>query len=61
MTSKTSQFQRKLSLFAADAKSMCTNIDTKIGVIAVREFLEGNKEKITHSFPSQIFFPNPQA
>jgi hypothetical protein len=42
-------------LFSADAKSMYTNIDTKIGVSAIREFIATNAIHLPSDFPTELF------
>jgi hypothetical protein len=42
-------------LFSADAKSMYTNIDTKIGLQSFESFLELNKDLIPNNFPTNLF------
>jgi hypothetical protein len=42
-------------LFSADAKSMYTNIDTKIGLQSFKSFLELNKDLIPNNFPTNLF------
>jgi hypothetical protein len=42
-------------LFSADAKSMYTNIDTKVGLQSFQSFLELNKDQISNNFPTNLF------
>jgi len=42
-------------IFSADATSMYTNIDTEIGIQAVRDFLNCNSERIPQDFPTNMF------
>jgi len=42
-------------LFAADAKSIYTNIDTDLGLATLREFLEYNTDQLPTDFPTDFF------
>jgi hypothetical protein len=42
-------------IFTADAKSMYTNIDTTMGLGAIKDFLDTNKEKLPTNFPRTLF------
>jgi len=42
-------------LFSADAKSMYTNIDTNIGIQAIKDFITSNESLLPTDFPSLLF------
>jgi hypothetical protein len=42
-------------IFTADAKSMYTNIDTAIGITAIRDFLHFNESLLPTNFPVDLF------
>jgi hypothetical protein len=42
-------------LFSADARLMYTNIDTEIGVSAIREFIATNAIHLPSDFPTELF------
>jgi len=51
----TMEIPEKAFLFSADAKSMYTNINTNIGVQAIKDFITSNEESLPSDFPSNLF------
>jgi len=42
-------------LFSADATAMYTNINTNLGISAIREFITSHREKLPPDFPTELF------
>jgi hypothetical protein len=51
----TMEIPKNAFLFSADAKSMYTNINTNIGVQAIKDFITSNEESLPSDFPSNLF------
>ena len=46
---------KNATLFSANAKSMYTNIDTNLGIETLKIFLQVNSDRISPSFPTNLF------
>jgi hypothetical protein len=51
----TMEIPENAFLFSVDTKSMYTNINTNIGVQAIKDFITSNEESLPSDFPSNLF------